>query len=328
MGRKMKIAAIITGTIVAVLGVCYLYFIYAPEPREPRLSSTIIHGKMISDKVERDYIAYIPKNLSERPALIVALHGTDMNMEKMRVWTGYELDRLADQYGYIVLYPNGYKGNWNDIRKNSPFPAKKENIDDVGFIQQLVDSFVKSNQVDLSKIFAFGFSNGGEMAQRLAMEKPDLINAICAVSANLPTTDTYENNISQEGATSRIMLVIGTKDPICPYQGGVVSLLGLKKIGTCISAAASAETYTKRNGITGSPDEMKGPNGSSAVSRSVESKRWNKSGDAYVELFSVIGGGHVIPQPVYMFPRILGKTVRDFNSIEQAIEFFHLKYSR
>ena len=73
---------------------------------------------------------------------------------------------------------------------------------------------------------------------------------------------------------------------------------------------------------------MKGPNGSSAASRSIDSKCWNKSGDAYVELFSVIGGGHVIPQPVYMFPRILGKTVRELNSIEQAIEFFHLKYPR
>jgi polyhydroxybutyrate depolymerase len=325
MRRKMRIAAIIIGTIVVVLAVCYLYFIYAPEPREPRLSSSIIQGKMISDKVERDYLAYIPRNLSERPALIIALHGTDMNMEKMRSWTGYQLDKFADQYGYIVLYPNGYKGNWNDIRKNSPFPAKKENIDDVAFIQQLVDSFVKSNQVDLNKIFAFGFSNGGEMVQRLAMEKPHLMNAVCAVSANLPTTDTYENNISQEGATSRIMLVIGTKDPICPYQGGVVSLLGIKKIGTCISAIASAETYSKRNGISGLPKQMKGPDGSSRKFPSVEIKRWNKSGDAYVELFSVIGGGHVIPQPVYRYPRILGKTMGDFNSIEQAIEFFHLK---
>src|ERR1700737_1642896 len=111
MGRKMKITAIISGIIIAALGISYLYFIYAPNPKEPPLSSGIIHGEMRCNTQERTYLAYIPKNLSERPALIIALHGTDMNMEKMRSWTGYELDKLADQFGFIVLYPNAFKGN-------------------------------------------------------------------------------------------------------------------------------------------------------------------------------------------------------------------------
>jgi polyhydroxybutyrate depolymerase len=326
MKRKIKITAIIFSAIIVALGISYLYFIYAPTPKEPPLSSSIIHGEMRSDTVERTYLAYIPRDLPERPALIIALHGTDMNMETMRSWTGYELDKLADEYGFIVLYPNGYKGNWNDFRKNSPTAARKENIDDVGFLQQLANSFVKSHQVDLKKIFVFGFSNGGQMAMRLAIEKPDFFSAVCVVSATLPTTATYGG--PKEGATSRIMFVEGTKDPIVPYQGGVGSLLGLQKIGDFISANETAETFAKRNGITGIPEETKVRNGSSGISPSVEGKRWNKFGDTYVELFTVNGGGHEIPQPVFTFPRLLGKTQHDFNSIEQAVEFFHLKYSR
>jgi polyhydroxybutyrate depolymerase len=325
MKRKIKTIAIIASAIIAALGISYLYFIYAPTPKEPQLSSNIIQGKMKSDTVERTYLAYIPKALPERPALIIALHGTDMNMETMRSWTGYELDKLADKYGFIVLYPNGYKGNWNDFRKNSPTAARKENIDDVGFLQQLANSFVKSHQVDLKKIFVFGFSNGGQMCMRLAIEKPDFFSAVCVVSATLPTPATYGG--PKEGATSRIMFVEGTKDPIVPYQGGVGTLLGLEKIGDFISVNETAKTFAKRNGIIVVPEETKVQNGSSGISRSVEGKCWNKSGDTYVELFTVNGGGHEIPQPAFTFPRILGKTEHCFNSIEQAIEFFHLKYS-
>lgn len=66
---------------------------------------------------------YIPKKLSAKPALIIALHGIGMNATKMRQWTAYELDQLADQNGFAVIYPNGYKGNWNDCRSDAPYPA-------------------------------------------------------------------------------------------------------------------------------------------------------------------------------------------------------------
>src|ERR1700676_5568810 len=125
MKRKMKIIAIIASAIIVALGISYLYFIYAPVPKEPPLGSSIIHGEIRSGTIERTYLAYIPRKLPERPALIIALHGTDMDMETMRRWTGYELDKLADKYGFIVLYPNCYKGNWNDFRKNSPTAARK-----------------------------------------------------------------------------------------------------------------------------------------------------------------------------------------------------------
>lgn len=38
--------------------------------------------------------------------------------------TGYEFDWFADQRKFAVVYPEGYKNNWNDCRKNATFPAK------------------------------------------------------------------------------------------------------------------------------------------------------------------------------------------------------------
>ncbi len=43
--------------------------------------------------------------------------GFVMTCAQMREWTGFELDELADQRGFVVAYPDGYKGNWNDCRR-------------------------------------------------------------------------------------------------------------------------------------------------------------------------------------------------------------------
>jgi polyhydroxybutyrate depolymerase len=131
---------------------------------------------------------------------------------------------MADQRGFVVLYPDGYRGNWNDCRRNATFAAKKEKIDDASFILALIDRFRAERAIDAKQVYAFGYSNGGHMAFRLAMEAPDEIAAIAAVAASLPTPDA--SSCPQQGGTSRVMLVNGTEDPINPYQGGLVTIFG------------------------------------------------------------------------------------------------------
>ena len=318
---------IIVGTLLILLIVAYFYFAYAPVPNEPHLSSKIEQATIQVANQTRSYLFYVPKKLSNKPALIIALHGTRMNADKMRQWTAFEFDQLADQKGFVVIYPNGYKGNWNDCRSNVPFPAKKENIDDVGFIQSLVDKFKKDYAVDPGKVYVFGFSNGGQMALRLAMEKPSLIAAVSAIGANLPTLATCSCKL--EGQTSRVMLVTGTKDPINPYYGGDVTLFGFKKIGTVISAQASAESLAERNGIITKPftekiHKSKEYDLEENKSIYTERESWTKVGQAVVELYTIYGGGHVIPQSKFRFPRLMGETSKSFDAPQQAVSFFGL----
>lgn len=318
---------IIIGILLVLLIVAYFYFAYAPVPNEPQFGAKIEQATIRVANQTRSYLFYVPKKLSTNPTLIIALHGTGMNAAKMRQWTAYEFDQLADQKGFTMIYPNGYKGNWNDCRSDAPFPAKKENIDDVGFIRSLIEKFKKDYGVDPDKVYVFGFSNGGQMALRLAMEEPDLIAAVSAIGANLPTPATCSCTL--EGQTSRVMLVTGTKDPINPYNGGNVTLFGLKKIGTVISAQASAESLANRNGIITKPvtERMHGSiendleeNNSIYTERQV----WTKAGQTLVELYSIHGGGHVIPQPNFRFPRLMGKTSKSFDALQQAVSFFGL----
>jgi polyhydroxybutyrate depolymerase len=317
-GRKMNqlmFILLISVVLLLILSVAALYFLYAPLPKLPVLTAVAEPKILKAGNHERTYLSYVPEKRQARPALVIALHGTGMNAVKMRQWTGYEFDRLADQQGFIVAYPDGYKGNWNDCRKDSPFAAKSENINDVDFVSELAALYEMEHQVDPDKVFVFGFSNGGQMAFRLATEKPQIFNAIAAAGANLPTAETFI--CKADGLTSRILLFAGTNDPISPYNGGVVSLFGVKRVGTAVSAQDTALHFAQRNDLN-SREPVK-----ENIADQVSRQTWKRNGADTVSLVSLAHGGHVIPQPFYRFPRIMGKT-HPFNSPLAAIEFFEL----
>src|ERR1700724_2993589 len=95
-----------------------------------------------------------------------------MDAKSMREWTGYEFDQLADQHGFVVVYPDGYKRNWNDCHSKATFAAHTENIDDMGFVKGLIAREVAQRQIDEKHVYVLGYSNGGQMALRLALQAP------------------------------------------------------------------------------------------------------------------------------------------------------------
>ncbi|MGC4011975.1 MAG: PHB depolymerase family esterase [Pseudomonas sp.] len=97
----------------------------------------------------RSYVLYVPQKLAERPALLVVLHSSQSNGERMRRDSGYRFDALADRDGFLVLYPDGFEGHWNDCRRAASYSARRLNIDDVGFLSQMIDSLQRERGVDL-----------------------------------------------------------------------------------------------------------------------------------------------------------------------------------
>jgi len=53
-----------------------------------------------------------------------------------------------DSQTALGLNPDGYGQNWNDCRKNTTFPAKRENIDDMSFMQALVARMMFEQAID------------------------------------------------------------------------------------------------------------------------------------------------------------------------------------
>ncbi|MGN8057628.1 alpha/beta hydrolase family esterase [Pedobacter sp. 22163] len=324
--KKRKIMTIIfsiAGGLILIGIIAFTYLFYAPSPRKPVLGSEVQASKIRVGERERTFLSYVPKSLSKesKPGLIIVLHGTGIDGAKIREWTGYEFDRMADDNSFIVLYPDGYKNGWNESRKTGSYPAKKENMDDVGFITALIEKYRSKYGVDPLKIYVFGYSNGGEMAFRLAIEKPDLLRAITTISANLPAQENFNAHIGE--ISTKIMMVNGTKDPITPYEGGKISLFG-KDFGKVISAPSTAETFARAAHAVKERKSSRAAHQVEKHNSSVEKTVWMKDGQPMIELYTVTGGGHVIPQQIAKMPRFLGEITSDLDAPKEAVRFFNL----
>ena len=81
----------------------------------------------------------------------------------------YGWDAEADSGRFIVAYPDGLGRAWN-AGGGCCGRSAREDIDDVGFVSDVVDQLVDSGDVDPQKVFATGMSNGAIMSYRLACE--------------------------------------------------------------------------------------------------------------------------------------------------------------
>jgi polyhydroxybutyrate depolymerase len=84
----------------------------------------------------------------------------------------------------------------------------------------------------------------------------------------------------------------------------------------------SAQNFAERNGITSPPVRGQLLKSFSDGLTSVETLTWHANGKPFCCLYTVRGGGHVIPQPAYRFPRLLGKTTSVLNAPREAFRFF------
>ena len=184
--------------VVALGGALFGYFVYSPTPEVPRLSGKLTEGTIEVGGLKRTYLTYVPQGLTKGAALVVVMHGSGENGAQMRIATGYGFERLADERGFAVVYPDGYEGYWNACNIVGEYSANKLNIDDVGFVTGMVDKLITEIGVDPGRVFASGISRGGHMAFRLALEALSRFRAVAAVAANV--TDAGELQMQARGA--------------------------------------------------------------------------------------------------------------------------------
>ena len=135
---------------------------------------------------ERTFSFYVPAHVAGNAPLVVALHGANSNGQNLRAFTGYEFDLLADKYGFVVAYPDSFSGSWNDCRVASNNPARRQGIDDVSFVKAVIGN-LRTRYGAGGPVYVLGYSTGGLMVYRLAVEAPETFTAAAAISANLPT---------------------------------------------------------------------------------------------------------------------------------------------
>jgi polyhydroxybutyrate depolymerase len=305
--------------IVCVLGALFGYFVYSPAPEVPALSGALTRGTVTVGGLTRTYRTYVPRGLAKGAPLVVVMHGAGENGARIRVETGYGFDRLADEQGFAVVYPNAYEGFWDVCTVVGAVSANGLNIDDVGFLTAMVDTLVTEIGVDPRRVFAAGSSRGGFMAFRLALEAPSRFRAVAAVSANVPSPENFKCKPSGQG-TSSVMIMNGTNDPLVPFDGGSVSVFGLfYKLGKVRSSRESGQYFADLNHIAGAPQTTE-----TQVADGVRVERmlWRNDSNVEVELVAIHGGGHGTPQPYRRHPRGLGPSPREPNGPAVIWAFF------
>ncbi len=225
---------------ILVLLLAFGYLLYARFPSEPVLPGTLQQARLNWDGHERSYSWYLPDNVAETPALVFVLHGSMGDGNGARLTYAYEFEQLAEVHGFIPVFPTGFENHWNDCRKQGPYSAKAEGIDDVGFLSAVAAELVGSHAADPNRVFATGLSNGGNMALRLGLEAPDVFSAVAPVATNLPIPANLDCTTS--GKAVAFLLMNGSNDTMNPHEGGTVALFGL--LGNRGEVESSVDTAT------------------------------------------------------------------------------------
>ncbi|MBV9258293.1 MAG: dienelactone hydrolase family protein [Ktedonobacteraceae bacterium] len=260
----------------------------------------------------------MPKVPQKSAALLLVFHGSNQTGEKMRAFSGNVFDEFVQEHGFVVVYPDGYKGHWNDARLSSNFPTRKAGIDDVAFTKAIIHEIRAKNDIDGKKVYLAGYSNGGQMVIRLIHEWPYPFAGAMIIAATQPVAANFLA-VSRETSLP-ILLMHGTSDPLVPYNGGMASLWGWNPRGLGLSAHETAHYYARRNRIASRPTistlEQGKKNG-----LTVTVEEYSETGKYPVKLVSIEGGGHVVPNPYKKAPFLLGKTATHVNSAKLLWNF-------
>ena len=237
-----------TAILLLIFSGLAIYGLHAPRPSLDDLDLKL--GQIEVDGRQRTF-RYVASPQSVGPmTVLLALHPSMSSGERMREFVGPLFEPMIQQQPMLVVYPDGFEGHFNDCRKAARYSARQLQIDDVGFLQAIVEQLATRYPLDRGQIHALGYSNGAHMAYRLAQEAPNFLRGLIAVAANLPTE---ANNACSRtrGQLTRAVLIQGTEDPINPYTGGEVTLWGFGQRGQVHSAGDSAVRLAHWLGIQG-----------------------------------------------------------------------------
>lgn len=235
-------------------------------------------GVLTFGGVPRTFVLHVPPGLTNPAGLVISLHGSGQNGAQQAGATNF--NAVANQFGFVVAYPDGIDLSWADGRGASV--PDRQGVDDVGFLAALIERLSRDFAVPPGRAFVTGMSAGGFMATRLACDRADLVTAVVPVAGTL--------GAGVPCAPSRpvsMMLIHGTGDTVVPFDGG--PMVGRGGPSDIVSAPALAERFRQIDGCPGPFTELTagGP-----VQRMAAA---GCAGGTEVALVRIDGGGHVWP---------------------------------
>ncbi len=262
------------------------------------ISGTITHGGLT-----REYRLYVPASYSAAtPApLVFNLHGYTSDMLQQEFYGDFR--PIADTAGFLLVHPNGtLDGGGNRFWNVGFFPSA---VDDVGFLEALMDSLSADYSIDPSRVYSAGMSNGGFMGYHLACNS-DRFAAIASVTGSMSTA-TYAS--CSPTRPIPVIEIHGTADGTVPYGGTT----GMKPIADVL------DYWATFNSCPTPPTVATVPNTAVFDGATAEHHVYAPGDDGVtIEHFKVISGAHTWPGA----PIVIGVTCMDFDASEEIWRFF------
>ncbi|HUP88418.1 MAG TPA: PHB depolymerase family esterase [Longimicrobiales bacterium] len=257
-----------------------------------------------SSGLKREYVLYVPRtyNSSKAAPLVISLHAAGLWHAAQMEMSGW--NDLADKRGFIVVYPSAVQTGisvWNV--NEDPGPAG-----DVRFIAELIDSLKLKYNVDSTRIYANGMSNGGGMSFVLSCALSDRIAAVGLVGS----AQTLRWDWCRDTKPVPVIAIHGTADPVVPYGGGR-SWISPRNFPGIVGWMKS---WAQRNGCDVQAK-------SSVVTNDVVKHAYpHCRNDAEVVLYEVKGGGHTWPGGEPLPEWFVGKTSTSIDATREMWDFF------
>ena len=259
------------------------------------LSAQLTTESLTVDVQTRTYLQYIPVDFdtAEEVPLVLCFHaGAGVAEDQLAIG---DLRDIADEERFILVYPqalpdpnDGGSTNWQVVTSGDlpfTFPNPHSDID---FVAALIDEMHALHGVDLSRVYAMGYSNGGGFVYDLACRLNDHITGVGAVARTM-YAESYAN--CETTHPTPVVTILGTIDFNSNYDGVVYN-------GTLYyhSSDEGNALWIDENELLPDADIIEMPDLNTSDGSTVERYQWSDA-DGCRELihYKVLGGDHDWP---------------------------------
>lgn len=268
-------------------------------------SQQTINGTITHNNLQREYILYVPANYTGDSAvpLVFNFHGYTFTANDQMQYGDFRT--IADTEGFIIVHPQGTLFNGNTHWSVGGW-TEGSTADDLGFTISLLDSLASEYNIDLTRVYSAGFSNGGYFSFRLACRLSNKFAAVASVGGSM--TPFIYNNCFPTHPTP-ILQIHGTNDGVIAYGGGAWSW----PINDLL------QYWIGYNNGNTNPTTMSIPDSNTSDGSTVEHFIFEEGdGGTTVEHFKVTGGMHTWPGTVFTGQG----TNQDINASDEIWKFF------
>ncbi|OWY21422.1 hypothetical protein C7N43_06975 [Sphingobacteriales bacterium UPWRP_1] len=156
------------------------------------------------DGYNREYYVHVPASYNKNAAtpVVFMLHGTSGDGDKFYNDSGWK--EVGDAENILTVFPSSWQHciidedgqqknttKWNSQPSEWSYCQGEIPKDDIKFLRTVIDNLNSMFNVDNKRIYLVGFSNGGQMAAKCAVELSDKLAAVVESAGSFSFDTTF-----------------------------------------------------------------------------------------------------------------------------------------